>query len=112
MAAKSINNTELQIAYCINEEMYISRHTPIIENAPKQDNSKKTWQKLNPNFKNQLQLEEFLKKTKDINIESLECKDVVEMTPRYNPESVASSVSIGNEYFTYSTDKRKSAIIM
>ncbi|GHT39195.1 hypothetical protein AGMMS49593_09740 [Endomicrobiia bacterium] len=104
-------NIEPQISYKVDCEMYDCIPIPIMKSAPRKGNNRKTWQKLNPYFKNHIELEECFKKTNDISIEPLDRDNVVEMTSRYNPYSVASPTSIGNEYFTYSTDKRKSAIV-
>ncbi|GHT39142.1 hypothetical protein AGMMS49593_09630 [Endomicrobiia bacterium] len=111
MELTSNTDTEPQICYKVNCEMYDT--IPISTNrcTTKKVSNIKTWQKLQPNFYNHLELEECLKKSEDIKIESLECDNILEMTPKYSSDSVVSLGSIGNEYFTYSTDKRKSAIV-
>ncbi|GHT56732.1 hypothetical protein AGMMS50233_09220 [Endomicrobiia bacterium] len=108
---KLINNTDLQINYNINDET----NTPIpvlpITSSPKLDSNKITQQHLDPNLKNHLELEKYLKKSEDTNRESLEYKNVVEMTPKFSSKSVVSITSMDSKYFTYSTDRRKSAIV-
>ncbi|GHT58789.1 hypothetical protein AGMMS49531_01530 [Endomicrobiia bacterium] len=111
-AAKLINNASIDIVYIINNDIKAYNQLFIKAiNSSNNDNDITIQQHLNPNIKNKLQLENYLKKPTGTNRDSLKSGSIIKMTPRFSSNLVASLTSIDSKYFTYSNDKRKSAIV-